>query len=375
MKTKNYKKNNMKVVQSTKKKSVDKNQLLAYILAGLMIFWTIASVFGFIAYGRTKKASADVKMITASAEAPQYYDPNFYVILTPFDGLQYWEQDNATSVRTEIGTVRGTFAIVINKSGVYGNYALNPSNVAQKTIFDANGSYTTNDVRKYTLNLYRGVSSSNYTMTNYFASDVSHWYVDEYEDFAYDYYYIHDVGFYKESNKINNGLYVKITFRYVSGSGYRSKELKIYPFSTQFGAVVSGVSDYLYVPSVGQTMTRNTSHTLSSFYDALEWYNTGSLYANLYKSEEFTDFESAVNNAYRNGREVGYAEGRENGFVEGVASANEYSFDGLLSSVFDVPVRTFRSLFDFNVLGVNLSQFFLSILTVCVVIGLIRLFL
>lgn len=74
-----------------------------------------------------------------------------------------------------------------------------------------------------------------------------------------------------------------------------------------------------------------------------------------------------------------YNEGYKNGYLLGYDSGlnasdnNPYTFTKLLTSVLDVPVKVFTSLFDFNVLGVNLTQFFLSLMSVCFVLVVIKL--
>lgn len=75
---------------------------------------------------------------------------------------------------------------------------------------------------------------------------------------------------------------------------------------------------------------------------------------------------------YTDGYNVGYSAGDAVGYQRGVDASNQYSFGNLLFSVVDTPVVIFRSLFDFTVLGVNLQSFFLSLLTVAVVIAVVR---
>lgn len=73
------------------------------------------------------------------------------------------------------------------------------------------------------------------------------------------------------------------------------------------------------------------------------------------------------------GRKDGYADGKAVGYKEGVAAANDYTFDGLLTAVIDVPVQAFTSLFNFEILGVNLANFFLALLSICIVLAVVKL--
>ena len=86
-------------------------------------------------------------------------------------------------------------------------------------------------------------------------------------------------------------------------------------------------------------------------------------------SENIGIILSADTSLYYSGYNVGY----ENGYTNGVAESNEYSFAGLLGAVIDVPVKTFTSLFNFEILGVNLSSFFYALLTVATILTIVKL--
>lgn len=87
------------------------------------------------------------------------------------------------------------------------------------------------------------------------------------------------------------------------------------------------------------------------------------------------DFVGAYDNGYNQGRAYGETIGYNKGYTDGVANANEYTFKGLISSVIDVPINAFRSLFNFNILGFNMANFFLSLLTLGAVLAIVRLIL
>lgn len=72
-------------------------------------------------------------------------------------------------------------------------------------------------------------------------------------------------------------------------------------------------------------------------------------------------------------RESAYNNGYSNGLSAGRADANEYSFLGLMSSVIDAPLNAFRQMFNFELFGVNMSSFYLSLFTVCIIIIILRL--
>lgn len=77
---------------------------------------------------------------------------------------------------------------------------------------------------------------------------------------------------------------------------------------------------------------------------------------------------------YNNGYNVGNTDGYNTGFSAGVASANDYTFLGLIGAVFDAPIRAITGLLSFDVLGFNMRNFVLSLFTLCIVLKLVSVF-
>lgn len=98
-------------------------------------------------------------------------------------------------------------------------------------------------------------------------------------------------------------------------------------------------------------------------------YNGG--YNQGYREGEIEGQDSGYTSGYNAGKNDGY----NLGYNTGLENSNEYSFTSLISSVIDVPVKTFTSLFNFEILGVNLSGFFLGLLTCCIVLTIVKLLL
>lgn len=71
----------------------------------------------------------------------------------------------------------------------------------------------------------------------------------------------------------------------------------------------------------------------------------------------------------------GFNEGFQRGEIAGAANANQYSFVSLMSAIFNVPVQTFTNLLSFELFGYNLSVFYRSLFSLCLVILVLRLFL
>lgn len=94
--------------------------------------------------------------------------------------------------------------------------------------------------------------------------------------------------------------------------------------------------------------------------------------------------DNAYNSGYDNGKNYGYNQGYKEGILKG--SSGDISFVGLLNSVITAPVTMFfgeldnesgerlGGLFNFDILGYNMSTFLTSLLTVVVVVSVIRFF-
>lgn len=80
----------------------------------------------------------------------------------------------------------------------------------------------------------------------------------------------------------------------------------------------------------------------------------------------------SYNIGFAEGQKIGYNEGKAYGYNLGLAGAENANFYSLLTAVIDVPLNAFISLFDFNVLGVNLAQFFMSLFSLAAIITIVR---
>lgn len=102
----------------------------------------------------------------------------------------------------------------------------------------------------------------------------------------------------------------------------------------------------------------------------------GLFISNFVVSGRGANFTTAINNAQKQGYNKGYQEGkvagREVGYAEGSKAQGDYTFLGLIGAVIDAPIEAFKGLFDFEILGVEMSSFVLSLLTLSVVIIVIR---
>lgn len=110
------------------------------------------------------------------------------------------------------------------------------------------------------------------------------------------------------------------------------------------------------------------SSSQDSFFDRgyNEGYDSGK--ADGYLEGEQAGISQGNTSGYLRGKNDGYREGKE----AALNDSDKYSFTSLITSVIDVPINSFRSMFNFEVLGVDLSGFFLGLLTCCIVITIVK---
>ena len=83
--------------------------------------------------------------------------------------------------------------------------------------------------------------------------------------------------------------------------------------------------------------------------------------------------KNGYDEGYDEGYDKGYEKGKDKGYYEGRADEVENSgFGGLVSAVVDVPIRAFKSLFSFDILGVNTQNLILSLITLALVIIVVK---
>lgn len=86
-----------------------------------------------------------------------------------------------------------------------------------------------------------------------------------------------------------------------------------------------------------------------------------------YTKEQYIQYG---NEQYNQGQQVGY----ESGYTAGIAAGGNNSFLSLITAVVDAPITAFTSLLNFDILGFNVKNVVLSLLTAALVIACIRFF-
>ena len=76
--------------------------------------------------------------------------------------------------------------------------------------------------------------------------------------------------------------------------------------------------------------------------------------------------------AYSNGETKGYAEGFTAGKAEGLNISKNGDWKNLISAVVEAPINTFQSLFNFEILGMDMRVAFGSIIALCIVLIIVK---
>lgn len=115
------------------------------------------------------------------------------------------------------------------------------------------------------------------------------------------------------------------------------------------------------------------TYSLSDFFPYRIYYDMNGFDNSYIYNYGYQEGETAGREAgYNSGYNSGFSVGKSVGFSEGVANANEYTFLGLFSAVFDAPISALSGLLNFDILGVNILSFTLALFTLCIVFFIIK---
>lgn len=165
------------------------------------------------------------------------------------------------------------------------------------------------------------------------------------------------------SNIYKVRLYTSDYFYDGNETNFNGKMLYIEYFDINEASISFG----FYVPSNYEFVSRTYYFNNPTALDDNHSYNEG-------YSAGYTDGNSVGNSSgYKDGYKAGETIGYHNGYTKGVENGGKYTFANLLGAVVDVPVRSFTSLFNFELLGVNLAGFFSGLLTLAVILTIVKL--
>lgn len=199
---------------------------------------------------------------------------------------------------------------------------------------------------------------------------------EELEHDMVDYYYVRiQIPDSSAFNYDSTGIFISgsypllgSTFRTVDGKSYTSgtftssagERLMIggqYPRNLIVNEIVLNMNGYSYNANVNTAFSLYCSDTV---------YSNG--YAAGYADAMNSNADSFTQTAFRKG----YNEGYDHGFADGNVVATEGNFASLVYAVVEAPFNTFSSLFNFEILGVNMLGFVGSLLTLVVVLFVVK---
>lgn len=148
----------------------------------------------------------------------------------------------------------------------------------------------------------------------------------------------------------NNGGETVLTPSFALELGSGNKSLSISDTVTQSLPISSSASfssllTPIYVTSEGTSFNPNLVYTRQEYLN--------------YGSTQFT---------------LGKNEGYNNGYAAGVAAGGNNSFMSLITAVVDAPIKAFTSLLNFDILGYNMKNLALALLTAGLLVAAIRFF-
>lgn len=439
MKKKNIYKNYNRYEVKEKTSKFVKEKLPAYVLALLMVFWTIASVLGIVAFFNRDKKESAMNIVTVNADEVNsgFALRNFDIPLYGFVGLNARGDNTYYMDNVPYLLIRNNNIWVLPYYEYY-NGRDNTSYLGQP-LTNGSGLVTDGSIEEYPMFVN---SNTNRNRTFTFIAEGTGPFVNNILG-DYDYFYPSKIEYYISSvtyDDIFVEFELRVHFDFVlNGSIVESSMFGFFFSCDEFLFEDSGQSAFLTLPyfnfyaeglalnldnyKLGEQEVINSKAYAKSYYESNSyfyyWQNAVGDLSSLRGEYDYilsqyrdateqlrlanatladlrvinhelrevnTDLETRVaslsaeverlerelNIQYENGKRAGYVNGYDVGYAEGALNANSYTFDGLLSAVFDVPVRTFKSLFEFEILGVNLANFFLSLLTLAIIIFIVR---
>lgn len=339
------KKNNKNVYQRGKVSTVQKptrdkskDKIYAIILCVFIVFWTIASVLGSIGFFRT-----NAEEVSVAGE----FSPQGYIYETELDALnQFITVDNEelddTLFQTKFSLrFFGDERFLIADGVSYPLAGSSSTSLTVQTFTPASDIYYNKVIG------VRAVQGANTTIQEFPLMANGRYYPAYWRVMWHNTYTMRiEI---TEKSLVNNPDYIWYLLVDLSDVLYNSP---------------SGFTDYRYFIPLGGYYESLTTLSSPVQFNGTNFEDYMILYYN--QQAKFDD-------GYAQGKQVGYNDGYSIGYNDGINDSNSYSFSNMIGAVLDGQVNMFMGLFNFELLGVNLSSFFLAILTVCVIITIIKL--
>ena len=393
----------------------DRNRIYAWILLVFMVFWTIAGTLGAIAFFRDKKD--DNGLITASADTPSVYSvfygvcPQSYSLLLEFlDGDSPENHsyslifNQGFGIRADSSSVKVLFPTFHN--GSFTNAVMSPEGSAVLSVYFLSGGFLSHEKVAHLISTFGSYipSTGGLLATGALVGyDLSYDIISSSEDPTQKAVCIRvlaDFVFGSSHRYVGYVLRVSPFYAFSSDtSTYRLSTLSYSNLSSGLPLVVPRVDssvdpNSVYVPGlyIPFSALPNSEYIRETYFYGgyvsgnIDGYNDGVEDGRSFGYSDGYDVgygegynvglgEGGDGGSYEDGYAFGYKRGEYYGYIQGVADSNQYTFKGFLTALIDAPLNSFVSLFNFELLGYNLSSFFLSILTFCLVICIVKLLL
>lgn len=224
---------------------------------------------------------------------------------------------------------------------------------------------------------YSVMNSLGYDVSEYLLSSGGFYFVDLPQDIVTFDSYTFNVVFPTPTNDIDISIPAS------------SFEFRIQTTKTEYTSTVMKVDDNTYQYFIDLTSVREGEritevwilftgyNIITTSYDVRTTdvqYNLGFDYGYDVAYNNFVEnYEEFLQEQYNKGVAYGKSVAYNEGYNDGAEASNQFTFARLLSSAIDVPINTFKSLFNFEILGVNLTNFFFSLFSISLVLAIIKL--
>lgn len=358
-----------------------------YVGCSIAISGNINNNYSFF-YDKQKKPIGSIILVSDGSvvEIPQnaYYYAFEFQYNGDFNSLQI--QIEISSIATEYVPYQRNDYISLNSTFIT-NLDLNNSLILNKVLFNV----SSNNFNYGTLDYINGTLENNevYINTNtkgVILNSKLYSYNTTTKEINYNnnfnLYFMYD---YIDSSNYNSSTYFNGNVKKIIYGSYKDKGSY---FKNEYTGITESIlnSKYNFISYIDVNDNNvNIIIPLDSNYDN-DYYTfhtiflTGGIsdsYSNGYNNGYLDGYNNGYNDAkspyYNKGYFDGKKYGYETGYNKGINESNDYTFLGLISACIDAPITYFTSLFNFELLGVNISSFLTAIFTLCIIVTVVRL--
>lgn len=370
------KKKTKQVPVPAKEKNKFKDKFFAYLLAGCMIFWTIASVLGIVGFANTIEKEKAVESSTAVAVSAD----NIHQVRQNKGASNRQVKDKQKSF--DLATSTFTFDLPF-----FDNLYFTDDGDSQYSVFTSRATFTSyGRYRTLTIDgnswaLMQGAPDEG-TAPIYKASYLKAeeilitdlqvyplimpaYFIESEQYYPYSFtisFYGYDIGLggvclrFDVVERAYIGGLPDVSWSFLMDTGV---------IETGDGIFLSGLG-YQELPDVS---LRPVQQVVGITYGEYFNQNAGGSYDRGYEAGKQDGVQQGYESGYNAGDSIGY----NRGYSEGIENANQYTFRRLITAVIDTPVQVFTDLFNFEILGVNLTGFFLGLFSIALCLGVIKL--